>query len=87
MHSVFIRYAFYLILFSLGDTITNQSAIVIVVYLLAMLMIGAWGLRLRGLEDFHLAGRKYKSNPAHRHLLCHNCGGFFHHWHGRPGVS
>ncbi len=43
-----------------GDMFTNQSAIVIVVYLLAMLTIGAWGLRLRGLEDFHLAGRSLR---------------------------
>jgi Na+/proline symporter len=39
---------------------SNQAAIVIVVYLLAMLTIGAWGLRLRGLEDFHLAGRSLR---------------------------
>jgi len=32
-----------------------------VVYLLAMLTIGAWGLRLRGLEDFHLAGRSIRA--------------------------
>ena len=44
-----------------GDVLTNQSAIVIVVYLLAMLTIGAWGLRLRGLEDFHLAGRSIRA--------------------------
>jgi SSS family solute:Na+ symporter len=43
-----------------GDVFTNQSAIVIVVYLLAVLTIGAWGLRLRGLEDFHLAGRSLR---------------------------
>ncbi len=48
-----IRYLVY----NSGDMFTNQSAIVIVVYLLATLTIGAWGLRLRGLEDFHLAGR------------------------------
>ena len=29
----------------------------IAVYLLAMLAVGAWGLRIRGLDDFHLAGR------------------------------
>jgi SSS family solute:Na+ symporter len=40
---------------------TNQSAIIIVVYLLAMLTIGAWGLRLRSLEDFHLAGRSIRA--------------------------
>jgi len=39
----------------------NQSAAVIVVYLLAMLTIGAWRLRLRGLEDFHLAGRSIRA--------------------------
>ncbi len=35
-------------------------AIVVIVYLLGMLAIGAWGLRMRGLEDFHLAGRGIK---------------------------
>jgi len=45
----------------LGDAITNQSAIIIVVYLLIMLIISAWGLRLRGLEDFHLAGRNIRA--------------------------
>jgi solute:Na+ symporter, SSS family len=30
---------------------------VIVIYLLAMLVIGAWGVRMKGIEDFHLAGR------------------------------
>jgi len=39
---------------------TNQAALVIVVYLLTMLTIGAWGLHLRGLEDFHLAGRSLR---------------------------
>ena len=43
-----------------GEIFTNQAAIVIVIYLLAMLTIGAWGLRLRGLEDFHLAGRSLR---------------------------
>lgn len=38
----------------------NQAAIVIIVYLLAMLAIGARGSRIRGLEDFHLAGRGLK---------------------------
>ena len=38
----------------------NPAAVVIVVYLLAMLAIGAWGLRRKGLEDFHLAGRSIK---------------------------
>jgi len=41
--------------------VTNLSAVVIVVYLLAMLTIGAWRLRLRGLEDFHLAGRNIRA--------------------------
>jgi len=36
---------------------TNHAAVVIAAYLLAVLTIGAWGPRLRGLEDFHLAGR------------------------------
>lgn len=35
----------------------NTAAVAIVLYLLAMLAIGAWGLRTKGLEDFHLAGR------------------------------
>lgn len=34
---------------------------VIAIYLLAMLMIGAWGLRLKGLDDFHLAGRSIRA--------------------------
>lgn len=38
----------------------DLAAVVIVVYLLAMLAIGAWGLRMKGLEDFHLAGRSIK---------------------------
>src|SRR5512136_2177592 len=38
----------------------NPSAVVIVIYLLAMLAIGALGLRLKGREDFHLAGRSIK---------------------------
>jgi solute:Na+ symporter, SSS family len=38
----------------------NPAAVVIVIYLLAMLAIGTWGLRLKGLEDFHLAGRSIK---------------------------
>ena len=38
----------------------DQAAVVIVIYLLAMLAIGAGGLRLKGLEDFHLAGRSKK---------------------------
>jgi SSS family solute:Na+ symporter len=33
---------------------------VIMFYLLAMLAIGAWGLRMKGLDDFHLAGRGLK---------------------------
>lgn len=36
------------------------AAFVIVIYLLAMLIIGAWGLHLKGLVDFHLAGRSIK---------------------------
>ncbi len=40
--------------------VTNPAAIEIVVYLLAMLAIGAWGLRMKGIEDFHLAGRGIK---------------------------
>jgi SSS family solute:Na+ symporter len=47
--------------YNIGDVITNQSAIIIVVYLLAVLIIGAWGRRLRGLEDFHLAGRNIRA--------------------------
>jgi SSS family solute:Na+ symporter len=39
---------------------TNQAAIVIVVYLLVILTIGARGLRLRGLEEFHLASRSLR---------------------------
>jgi solute:Na+ symporter, SSS family len=38
----------------------DLAAVVIVVYFLAMLAIGAWGLRMKGLEDFHLAGRSIK---------------------------
>ncbi|MDD1751003.1 MAG: sodium:solute symporter family protein [Methanothrix sp.] len=38
----------------------DPAAVVIVIYLLAMLVIGAWGLRMKGLEDFHLAGRGIK---------------------------
>jgi SSS family solute:Na+ symporter len=32
-----------------------------VVYLLTTLMIGAWGSRLKGLDDFHLAGRSIRT--------------------------
>ncbi len=35
-------------------------AVVVIIYLLGMLAVGAWGLRVRGLEDFHLAGRGIK---------------------------
>jgi SSS family solute:Na+ symporter len=38
----------------------DPAAVIIVIYLLAMLAIGSWGLRLKGLEDFHLAGRGIK---------------------------
>jgi solute:Na+ symporter, SSS family len=38
----------------------DPAAVVIVIYLLAMLAIGAWGLRIKGLDDFHLAGRGIK---------------------------
>ncbi len=38
----------------------DPAAVIIVVYLLAMLVIGAWGHRLKGMEDFHLAGRSIK---------------------------
>ena len=38
----------------------DLAAVVIVAYLLLMLAIGTWGLRMRGLEDFHLAGRRIK---------------------------
>jgi solute:Na+ symporter, SSS family len=40
--------------------VTIPTAVVIVVYLLSMLAIGTWGLRMKGLEDFHLAGRSIK---------------------------
>ncbi len=50
-----------IVVYNPGDAITNQSAIIIVVYLLTMLIIGAWGPRLRGLEDFHLAGRNMRA--------------------------
>jgi SSS family solute:Na+ symporter len=40
--------------------LTNQTALVIAVYLLAILIIGAWRLRMRSLEDFHLAGRSLR---------------------------
>ena len=40
--------------------LTNQAAIVIVVYLLTILTIGAWGLHKRGLEEFHLASRSLR---------------------------
>jgi SSS family solute:Na+ symporter len=33
---------------------------VIIIYLLCMLVIGAWGVRLKGVEDFHLAGRSLR---------------------------
>jgi SSS family solute:Na+ symporter len=38
----------------------DPAAVVIFIYFLAMLAIGAWGLRTKGLEDFHLAGRGIK---------------------------
>ena len=38
----------------------DLAAVVIVVYLLTMLAIGARRLRMKGLEDFHLAGRSIK---------------------------
>lgn len=38
----------------------NPAAAIIVIYLLSMLAIGAWGPRIKGLEDFHLAGRGIK---------------------------
>jgi solute:Na+ symporter, SSS family len=38
----------------------DPAAVVIIMYLLAMLVIGAYGLRMKGLEDFHLAGRGIK---------------------------
>jgi solute:Na+ symporter, SSS family len=40
--------------------ITNQAAIVIVVYLLGMLAIGFLGRRKVGLDQFHVAGRSLK---------------------------
>jgi SSS family solute:Na+ symporter len=43
-----------------GAKITNPAIIVIAAYLLAMLAIGAWGSRRKGLDDFHLAGRGIK---------------------------
>lgn len=38
----------------------NHAAFIIVVYLLAILTIGAWKLRMRNLEDYHLAGRSLR---------------------------
>ncbi len=38
----------------------DPAAVIIVIYFLAMLAIGASGLRMKGLEDFHLAGRGIK---------------------------
>lgn len=38
----------------------DSTAAVIIIYLLAMVAIGARGLRLMGLKDFHLAGRSIK---------------------------
>lgn len=38
----------------------NNSALVIAAYLIAVLAIGAFGRRIKGLEDFHLAGRSIK---------------------------
>ena len=38
----------------------NDSALVIAAYLIAVLAIGAFGRRIKGLEDFHLAGRSIK---------------------------
>lgn len=39
---------------------TKTTAAVIVVYLLAVLAIGAWKIRMKSLEDFHLAGRSLR---------------------------
>ena len=41
----------------------SPAAVVIVVYLLVVLAIGACGLAIRGLADFHLAGRSIKILP------------------------
>ena len=38
----------------------NDSALVIAAYLIAVLAIGIFGRRIKGLEDFHLAGRSIK---------------------------
>jgi solute:Na+ symporter, SSS family len=38
----------------------NQSAIVILIYMLAIISLGAFGARMKSLEDFHLAGRKLR---------------------------
>ena len=38
----------------------NDSALVIAAYLIAVLAIGTFGRRMKGLEDFHLAGRSIK---------------------------
>ncbi|HNX40276.1 MAG TPA: sodium:solute symporter family protein, partial [Methanothrix sp.] len=35
-----------------------QPALVIAIYLLIMLAVSAWGPRRRGIDDFHLAGRR-----------------------------
>jgi len=65
----------------------DLAAVVIVVYLLAMLAIGAWGLRMKGLEDFHLAGRSIKNGSSYRHFLCHHHRRFGNSWHGRFGLQ
>ena len=39
---------------------TNPAAIVVVIYLVVILVIGGWRLRMRSLEDFHLAGRSLR---------------------------
>ena len=48
-----------------------------------------WGLgaTLAWFGGFSSGGPKLAKGPAHRHLLCHNCRGLFHHRHGRPGIS
>lgn len=40
--------------------VMDPAAVIIVTYLLAMVAIGTRGLRLKGLDDFHLAGRRIK---------------------------
>ena len=43
----------------LGGVFADQSAAVILIYLLAIISLGAFGARMESLEDFHLAGESF----------------------------